>query len=93
MNGFVFEIGQKITPKKKEKWFYGTSGIESPGPKFGEIYTVKGYDPIPLKGLWFIYLEELDGSFHQLGFAPVVSDGVLSEALQEIFEEDLVIGK
>jgi len=57
-------------------------------PVFGKVYTVSGYDPIPILGCWFLYLEEMGStgdSWDQRLFAPVVSDTVIAEELSEIF--------
>lgn len=87
MNGKIFEIGQAITPiSDPNTWPLK----EAPAlPKFGGVYHVKSYNF--QYGTWWIRLKEFRDmdNFDQEGFAPVVSDSVLSKELEEIFQEDL----
>jgi hypothetical protein len=83
----LFQIGQSVTPTVPDSgWFSAVTKSKNNDVKFGKVYQVSGYDPLPWQGYYFIYLKGIPGkSFIQDSFAPVVSDTVLSEELSEIF--------
>lgn len=89
-----FEKGDKVTLKKSDTWAEdGGKGIDMPGPKFGEVVTVRGYMP-PFKSLYWVMFEEylldpVDGMpmcYNDIRFEKVVSDKVLIAELEQVKE-------
>lgn len=85
-----FEIGQAVTPNKKDEYqliFDVTqNGYNGTLPTFGEIYHVHDYGWEESE--WYISLHEFpkDHGFAECDFDPVISNSHLESDLREITE-------
>lgn len=83
-----FKPGQQVTPVKKQfNHVFGKPMASDVLPKFGIVYTVTGYphDFPWTDGCLYMWLDEFpeDCIYNENGFAPLISDEELNEALKE----------
>lgn len=81
----MFKINQEVTPiKTKFNMVFGEPLLANEKPVFGRVYTVAGYFQVTWKGLYFMFLKEFpeDCLYCERGFAPLISDEELDEALK-----------
>ena len=81
-----FKVGDDVTLVLSPKWVsLNQEHPFGPLPKFGEIYTVAGYDS-PFRGLNFVLLKEChsNDSFDERIFEKVISTPMLYRAIEHI---------
>lgn len=77
-----FELGQEVTPTKKETWIRASTGENHPGPVFGNVYTVAMYVRI-FENRWVIHLSEIiEFDFFEDAFDPVGNLDEVKEVLR-----------